>query len=295
MRRIDAGNKIILNISDRDRSDMILYPLMIAVVLFTYIVVLLYYVLSVFSEYRSDVPYEQMFGILALLLIGISLILAIFYLLMVRNTNHSKRESRLRKAMIEYVDANGSFHPEDVSQYVRQMRILDERFDSQEDMGNPKKNIVWVALPALAGFVLMWIPSLREYTIYVLLICMFLSIVVALVVAPHVTTFAAEHDKRTKEFTESFANACRRMDMKFVPTSKTVGYRSFPVFAVLTIATVGFFAIFWVYLIFNDMNKHFMEQWRYEDRLLRSVRSSGMEYVKTNKIASEYSLEDHWL
>lgn len=293
MRTVDAGNKIIMNIGDRDRSDLVMYPLMVAVVLFSYLAILIYYVFNLFSKYRGDVPYDHMFGVLALLLMGTSLILAMFYLLMVRNANHSKREATLRDGMIEYIEANGLMETVDVSQHLKKLKGLDERYKREEKLGNPKKNIIWIALPALSGFLLMWIPALREFSVYIIIFCYIMSIIIALVVAPHVTTFAAKHDKRTREFTEAFCNAYRVFGVKLTPTSKTVGYRSFPIFAILTIVTLGFFSIYWVYTIFSDMNKHFIEQWRFEDHLMRNVRAHEIDYVRTKRKV-EYTLEEHW-
>lgn len=290
----EAGNRIIMNITDRDRSDLVLYPAMIAVVILSYLVILLLYVLSVLREYGSDLPpLDQIFGVLALLLMGVSILLAVFYLLMIRNKNHSKRESDLRKAMTEYIDTNCFTCGQDLTSYVEKMKRLDSKFDMEEKMGNPKKQIFWIALPALLGFLLMWIPSLRDYVVYVLLGCFALSIIVALIIAPHVTTFAREHDKRTKEFTYAFCEAYRSMGTNLVPTSKTVGYRSFFLFGILTVITIGAFSVVWIYLVFSDMNKHFMEQWKFEDRLLRSVRGSEIEYVKTKKKGAGYNLEDN--
>lgn len=283
MKRIECSNNIILNISDRERSDLILYPLMVAVVILTYLVIQIYYVVKLFSQYGRDVEFEHMFGVLALLLIGVSLILAIFYLLMVRNSNHSKREASLREAMIGYIECLGEENNVDVSKHVKGMRSLDQRFRNDEKLGNPKKNIFWVMLPALFGFAIMWIPALHDYIVWVIVLCLVMSLIMALVIAPHVTTFPKSHDKRTMEFTQAFCESYRKMGVNLVPTSKSVGYRSFWLFAILTIVTVGFFSIVWIYFVFNDMNRHFEEQWRFEDRLLRSVRSSGLEYVKTKR------------
>jgi hypothetical protein len=287
MDSVKACNRIILNITDRDRSDMILYPLMIAVVLVSYIAIFVYYTLSVFEKYSGMPPWEHMFGVLALLLMGISLILAVFYLLMVRSANHSKREADLRRALIDYVEFFGSRKGSDVSQHVKNLRGLDAKYLREEKIGNPKRDILWVAAPGIVGFLLMFIPQLESYILPLIAGCFFLSVVIALIVIPDVTTFGLKHDKRSLEFTSAFSNAVRPLNMKIVPMSKSVGYRNFGVFAILTLITLGAFSIIWTYTIFGDMNKHFQEQWKFEDHLFRMVRDTELEYMRTRRPPEE--------
>lgn len=253
---------------------MILYPAMIAIVMLSYLSIFSLYIASLFSRYGTDVPREQMFGAFALLVMGVSIMLAVFYLLMTRNADHSARESLLRKTMTAYIEASACVCGTDATPYIEKLRRMDARMDSEERMGNPRILMMWIVLPALAGFLLIWTPALRDNAVPVVIVSLLVSLVLAAVISPHATSFASEHDKRTREFTAAFCDVCRSFDIKLVPTSRTVGYRSFKVFAVLTVVTLGFFSIYWVYLVFNDMNKHFLEQWRFEDGLLRNVRST---------------------
>ena len=287
MDSVKACNRIIMNITDRDRSDMILYPLMIAVVLVSYIAIFVYYTMSVFGKYSGMPPWEHMFGVLALLLMGISLILAVFYLLMVRNANHSKREAELRKALIDYVEFFGSRKGADVSQHLKNLKGLDTKYLREERIGNPKRDILWVAAPGIVGFLMMFIPQLESFILPLIAACFFLSIVIALIVIPDVTTFGLKHDKRSMEFTSVFCNAVRPLNVKLTPMSKSVGYRHFLIFAVLTLITLGAFSIVWTYTIFGDMNKHFQEQWKFEDHLFRMVRNTEMDYIGTRHPAEE--------
>ena len=285
MSSVSACNKIIVNVSERDRSDMILHPLMIAVVLVSYVSIFIYYTLSVFRKHSGLPPWEHLFGMLALLMMGISLILAVFYLLMVRAANHSKREASLRKALIEYVEGVSSRKNIDVSQHLRNLRGLDGKYLREEKTGNPKRDIIWVAVPGLLGFVVMFIPQLEDYILPLVAACFFLSVVIALIVVPDATTFGLKHDKRSVEFTAAFSNACRVLGMRVVPMSKSVGFRSFLVFLIITVITAGIFAVVWTYMIFSDMNKHFQEQWKFEDHLFRMVRSTEIQYLGTSASA----------
>ena len=274
MNRREAANGIIMNIAGRDRYDMVLYPAMIAVVMLSYLSVFSLYVLSLLLRYGGDVPLGQMFGAFALLLMGLSMILAVFYLLIARNTNHSGRESSLRKAMIAYVEASSPACGIDTAPNIGKLRQMDVRFDSEERMRNPKVLMIWIVLPVLVGFLIMWAEGIGTYDLPIIVAALLVSLILAAVISPQTTSFASEHDKRTREFTAAFCDACRPFDIRLVPTSRSFKYRSFKQFIILTAITLGFFSIVWVYLVLNNMNKHFMEQWRFEDSLLRTVRDT---------------------
>jgi preprotein translocase subunit YajC len=44
-------------------------------------------------------------------------------------------------------------------------------------------------------------------------------------------------------------------------------------YLVLTIVTLGFAALYWLYRVFNDYNIHFKQQWKLEDELLKFFKS----------------------
>ncbi|MEI6797346.1 MAG: DUF4234 domain-containing protein, partial [Methanomassiliicoccales archaeon] len=56
-----------------------------------------------------------------------------------------------------------------------------------------------------------------------------------------------------------------------MPSWKTLPERSFVIYLVLTIVTLGLFMFYWVYVIIKDMNEHMKNQWAFEDQLLREM------------------------
>lgn len=48
---------------------------------------------------------------------------------------------------------------------------------------------------------------------------------------------------------------------------------AFDRYLVLTIVTFGFAAVYWLYRVFNDYNRHFKQQWKLEDELLKFFRA----------------------
>ncbi len=45
-------------------------------------------------------------------------------------------------------------------------------------------------------------------------------------------------------------------------------------YLIFSIVTCGFAAVYWLYRIFNDYNKHFKRQWKLEDELLKFFKAS---------------------
>jgi uncharacterized membrane protein YpjA len=49
----------------------------------------------------------------------------------------------------------------------------------------------------------------------------------------------------------------------------------------LSLTTLGFAGFYWLYLIFNDYNRHFSRQMTFEDQLLKTLKST--ETSRPNK------------
>lgn len=56
-----------------------------------------------------------------------------------------------------------------------------------------------------------------------------------------------------------------------VESQYEVPSKSFALYLILTILTLGIFGIYWSYTIFRDYNEHFKTQWRLEDEVLQNL------------------------
>lgn len=291
----EAANGIIVNIAKREKTDTVIPPMMVVLVLLSYAVVITYYATTLYREYGHGIPVTQLFSLVALFMIGIGLIVALFYLLMSRNARHSERERELRHYMIEYAEANNYVCGADISNEIGRLRNIDTEILSEEDPAFHKNRLMYIGLPAIAGTLALMFVDLETYAVQLVAVCYGVSIVIAIFIAPSITVFPRQHEKRAVPFYDEFNGIAACLGIKTEKFENRIGYRSFWVFLLVSVLTLGLFVIYWGYLAFNDMNRHFLEQWYYEDTLFRSVKSTETYFVETDTERGKgYKLEDHW-
>ncbi len=289
----NAANGIIEEIVSRERTDMVLPPAMVAFVVLTYIAIAFAYVAEVVRTHGSQIPTAQTFGLSAIYLIGNGLVLAVFYLLTSRNRKHSKRESRLRKAMIRYAEACNISCGADLGPNIGKMKNLDAAVDAVDKKRLAGGNIAFALVPMAFGSMVLAAVDTAQNAIWVFAALYGISILVLLAIAPSVTEFPRNHEMAAIDFAEEFQSAAPFLGISAVPYGRTMGYRSFWLFVALTAFTVGIFVAVWAYLAFRDMNWHFVVQWRYEDEILRSVRDREMAFCDS-PVTDLYTLEGLW-
>lgn len=87
-----------------------------------------------------------------------------------------------------------------------------------------------------------------------------------------------KHYKNQSRFVNGLASGMNSLGISNVATlpitvesQYEVPDRSFALYLVLTILTIGIFGIYWSYVIFKDYNEHFKTQWRLEDEILQNL------------------------
>ena len=86
----------------------------------------------------------------------------------------------------------------------------------------------------------------------------------------HETEFLMETVSLTKDLGS-------RMDLKGFTVTKKF---AFDRYLIISIITCGFAAVYWLYRIFNDYNRHFKRQWKLEDELLMFFKSADHSEAK---------------
>ena len=90
-----------------------------------------------------------------------------------------------------------------------------------------------------------------------------------------------KHEKNEFEFLMETVSLTKDLGLRmnldgFVVTKKF----AFDRYLILSMITCGFAAVYWLYRIFNDYDRHFKRQWRLEDELLNFFKS--MDRSKAN-------------
>jgi len=274
----EAANRMIGSITEREGTDIRIPPAMVALIMIIYIAVTIYYVASIYSRY-DIIPIQQMFTMTALFTIGAALVIAIMYTLITRNRRHSEREAKLRAALIEYTELNDQVCGYDLSQYAATMRKADEVLREYESTDG-RHTVIPIFIPVFISLVLLCINDLRQHMIPIITVTFVLALFLSVQINPELTRFPKRHDDGSAIFYETFEEAAPFLDLRVGEYTRIIGYRSFWVFIILSIVTLGIFLVYWVYLMFRDMNMHFDMQWAYEDTLFVSIRKKekGIKY-----------------
>ena len=269
----DIANRILVNIHRRERTDTVIEPKLVLLVMVSFLVLVNYMLVSLFlSTSGEDTELVDLFFNLGLyMVLHLLIILAGFYLLMRRNEKHSKREEELRSLILEYFRCHVEDH--DIQKHLRKMIGTDALIQRKERPVPSLKMAILISLPLL-GTVLMIEPSLSVFAMTVGLFLYIVSFVVLLYVIRNVTNFSFDHDRRWITFQKHTLKAADAIGLKVdCPCGRTVGMRSFVLFIFISYATGGLFFPVWIWLILKDMNRHFEEQWAFEESLIDGLRA----------------------
>lgn len=183
-------------------------------------------------------------------IISMVFIIILLYMLFSRNNRHTRREAMLRRSIIDFLRSraveNGVIN--DISAEIQTM----ESIDYESRMREPERNAaLWSLLPLIP--VVGWIFFL--------------------VALYYLTSYPVPHDRRWHAFTQQVQSAGSKLGMSMMlPSWKTIPERSFIIYLILTILTLGLFIFYWYYVLIKDINEHYTIQWQFEDQLMREVQ-----------------------
>lgn len=177
--------------------------------------------------------------------------LYVIYKLIKRRNEHFKRQWKLMESLENTVKFIGEQKGMDISAALAAMTgARRDMTDNEEE----KSAGMWVILSILTGFI------------------------AALYVAYFLTADIYKHYKNQTRWVAALVsgmNALGVSNVASIPITVEAQYevpnRNFGIYLVLSILTLGIFAIYWGYIIFRDYNEHFKTQWRLEDEVLQNL------------------------
>jgi len=261
------------------------------------------YVLAILDGFlQTDGDYDLMthfyvWGRNVLVVIFGILLGLLIYRLLSRINMHIYREERLRAELMGLLRASARSQgkEQEIIGELLQLSAFDGQATVYEKKLSPRRWGWGMALLFVGGAVLQttvyaWMMMMFEWRMYndwlwiVLSIGSFLLVLIAIAVvvllfyvAVHLTRAIHAHELRWHGFTASASLAMKRLGLAIdtpmnVPAVKE---RSIVLYAVLTIVTLGFFGIYWLYALIVDPNRHFKSQRDFEDKLLKSLSLGG--------------------
>ena len=169
----------------------------------------------------------------------------LLYYLINRMNEHFKRESGLRRGIIQYlrVRAEQEGKGPSIASELATMQTVHAEADANDD---EKSALLWTILAIV-------VPFVGLYVLYFL------------------TKYPYHHDARWRAFSQQVQAAGSKLGLVLVaPSWKAIEKRSFFVYFILT-AITGFFAIYWYYVLIKDPNEHFRVQAQFEDVFLFAI------------------------
>ena len=204
------------------------------------------------------------------------------YMLVSRLNRHYARDRQLRSSILSFLKA-AAYSPE-IKQMIEfdltEMNQIDDRINSTEKRRNP---IIWalaVAAPLMIS-ILQWVVLFKSegYHEYqessaLFVLAQLLAYVPLFYLSFLLGKSIYNHDSHWTSFAHQ-ANAA--MTKLGFPEKKSywdrpLQYRSYGLYAVVTVVSLGLFMFYWWYTLVEDPNNHLKAQWDFEDSLIESIR-----------------------
>lgn len=187
--------------------------------------------------------------VMGISIVAMVLIVILLYRLFNRNNLHMRREAMFRAAVVDYIRRKST--EKGVSQAVMSQIQTMESINYESRVYEPERSAaLWAILPIIpiVGWIFM------------------------LIALYYLTSYPPGHDRRWHAFTQQAQYAGSQLGMSLIlPSWRTLPERSFIVYFILTLVTIGFFMIYWYYVLIKDMNEHYKSQWQFEDQFLREL------------------------
>ncbi|MBO8181663.1 MAG: DUF4234 domain-containing protein [Archaeoglobus sp.] len=209
---------------------------------------------STYSTYpysHSSADAIDELGVVAILLIlfimlaGLALNIYVIYKWVSRRNEHFKRQRLLFRAIIGYLRAKS---PEDGT--LNQLNRLESLLNEIEAEEEEKNAVLWALIqfvPYVGGILLLYVYHFLNKDFW-------------------------RHERREDHFLDVVSSILVD-ENHFFYDSACVPNRNTVLYVVLSIVTLGFFGLYWVYTLTKDPNEHFKRHVRWETQLLQALRS----------------------
>jgi hypothetical protein len=189
-------------------------------------------------------------------LVGLSWFISIFvglvvpYYLVNRRKTHFNRQKLLCENLIAGIDSVAQTQEIDVQEGLLSLRKNVEETKADRTDKNP---ILWAFLSA-------FIPFISLYVYYFLLSDFY------------------KHEQLENSFWQQSRSTLSQLGINFSVPQRTeaIPNRSFVLYLILTIVTMGLFGAYWLYFLLKDPNQHFDYHKRVENQLLTALDSNEL-------------------
>jgi hypothetical protein len=245
--------------SDRQMSNawllVYLFPIIVGVVAAGYSIISLLDLVSSIDPLASPYYYSYeglpegfvflwlIIGLSGLINIVVSMVLT--YMLVNRRSTHFKRQKFLSEDIIAAINSLAKTKNVDVETSLLPLERSVREANAEE---TEKSAILWAILSAFVPFVQLYVYYFLMNDFY-------------------------RHEWRENGFLEDLGRALNKLGISFsVPLrTEAIPNRSFVLYLILTIITMGLFGVYWIYALLKDPNMHFKYHIEAESQLLSAL------------------------
>lgn len=227
-----------------------------------------------------------------LLMLAFAVLFAVLVFKMLERMNrHLEREEDLRKSMMLYLTASSKAGRSEsvmmndlikASAYDGQALVYEKKLPARKWAHMFAVVFVVGAVGGIGEGMWMYefehdLDSFAVFALlsYVMYLVMLIGLVLLIMFASHLMKTMYTHDVRWEGFVNSTSVALRSLGKTVDrPIPHFTKDRSLLLYVVLTILTLGLFAIYWLYVLIDDPNKHLERQKETEAALLKAVEGA---------------------
>jgi len=270
---VDATEKVLKTILGRTWTDLIFRPSLVLVAIASYLIFATYYIHQVHTFTLPSSDPDTLIGDTFILLIGSLVIVLIVLILIMGNNAHEKHEMALRRDIIDYLKIRREKEDRDISSTLDELIKIDDSVKEDPHQKKEKYNLLFILLIVSIFIVLSLIPDLGIYQEIFMILNYIMTIGIVMIAIPSISTFIVKHEKGTVRFCDKLCDLSDELQLGIVPLDlKEVRiplnrYRSY------TVISLGLFGIYWLTRVFAIRNRHYMEQWYFEDCLFISLEN----------------------
>ena len=248
--------------SDRQMSNawLLVYilPIIIGIVATGYTIISLLNYFSSFDPFvpTYNYPYDEFaaglvifpwIGIMLSGLISFVVSIVLTYMLVNRRSTHFKRQKFLSEDLVVTIVSLAKKKEIEVEAILSPVERTVREANAEE---TEKSAILWAILSAIVPFVQWYVNYFLMKDFY-------------------------RHERREDGFWEDLGRTLNKLGIKFSVPRRTEAMpnRSFVLYLILTIITMGLFGVYWIYVLLKDPNEHFNYHIEAESQLLSALES----------------------
>jgi len=201
-------------------------------------------IVEAYRPQLAMIPMAFMSFISFLLIISLIVEVYVLYKWIDRRNKHFKRVKIMFREVLDYLRRVGSGKAEP------HVGLAERTLRDAEYEETDRSPIIWIILSIFIPFIIFYIYHFLHKDFY-------------------------KHEKREDGIADDIGKAVATLGGNEVRIRRVnpIPYRSTILYLVLTIITLGFFGLYWVYTLTVDPNNHFMEHRRWEDELIKALEA----------------------